>query len=84
MNFTKDNLLLLRHGLDIMVRAEANGVSQGGLDALSQGVAASTIGARLAMAVQLGNALNDEYARLVEEEKAAAAAADAAKAEKQE
>lgn len=81
MIFTKDNLLLLRHGLDVMVRAEASGVSQGGLDALSNGPAATIIAARLAMAVELGEALKAEYVRLDEEEKAAdQAAAEAAEA----
>jgi hypothetical protein len=81
MNFTKDNILLLRHGLDVMVRAEAQGVSQGGLEALSNGPAAIVIGSRLTMAVELGEMLKAEYVRLDEEEKAAdKAAAEAAEA----
>lgn len=79
MLFTKDNILLLRHGLDTMVRAEASGVAQGGLEALSNGPNAQIIAARLAMAVELGEALKAEFVRLDEEEKAAdKAAAEAA------
>lgn len=81
MLFTKDKILLLRHGLDTMVRAEANGVAQGGLEALSKGASAAIVGARLTMAVELGNDLTAEYIRLDEEEKAAdKAAAEAAEA----
>lgn len=80
MNLTKDQVALLRHGLDMMCRAEANGAAQGGLNALKANNAAAVIGARLAMAVELEGMLEVELGRIIEEEAEAVAAAS--KAEK--
>lgn len=80
MNLTKEQIILINHALDCMVRAEAQGAAQGGLDAVKKNNAASYIGGRLVMAVELSVALEFEFARLVEEEQTAAAAAEAEKA----
>lgn len=71
IEFTKDELTLIRHGLDMVCRTEAGGLGQTGLNGLKEG-RVHVLTARLVMAADLDVRVNEEYARLDEMEKAAA------------
>lgn len=71
MNFTKDELTIIRHGLDLMCRSEGNGLAQTGLDGIMDG-RLGVLASRLTLAADLDARINAEFALMVEEEKAAA------------
>lgn len=71
MEFTKDELILLRHGLDVATRNEGAALGQSGLNGLKNG-AASTLATRFLMAVDLEARISAEYDRLTAEEQIAA------------
>lgn len=73
MDFTKDELTLLRHGLDIVCRTEAGGLGQTGLNGLKDG-RVNVLTDRLKLATGLDARMNEEYARLEDLEKAEQAA----------
>lgn len=72
MNLTKDQLTLIRYGLDIVCRTEAQGLGQAGLNGLKEG-RVNTLVDRLKMAVELEGQITAEFARLDELEKSASA-----------
>lgn len=61
---SKDEILVLKHGLDVMCKSEGAALGQGGLSALNP-ANVGYLSARLATAVQLAGVLDEEYQAIV-------------------
>ncbi len=72
MNMTKEKLVLLKHGLDLVCKSEGGSLANGGLNAINA-ANVGVLGARLALAVELGVEIDAEFKMLVEAEEKKAA-----------